>query len=94
MVIHRNIAGGRLSFVASFATFLAFPVTPAAVGHEVWIEANVSATVEQEMDVWLYWGHAGNKESGDRLAVDRFDQTAAAAAKLYCAVTRINRRPS
>ncbi len=76
MGIRRSMAYCRLYFVSIFATYFAFSVTPAAVGHEVWIEADVSAAVGQETDVWLYWGHAGNKESGDRLAAQLSKLTA------------------
>ncbi len=75
-MIQKNMARARFCLVAIFAAVSSFSFTPAAVGHEVWIEADVSATVGQEMDVWLYWGHAGNKESGDRLAAQLSKLTA------------------
>lgn len=75
-MIHRNMAASQSSLVAILAAFFAFSLTPAAVGHEVWIEAAPSATVGQEMDVWVYWGHPGNKETGDRLAAQLSKLTA------------------
>jgi uncharacterized GH25 family protein len=48
----------------------------AVPAHEIWIEADVSATAGREMDFHVYWGHAGQKESGDRLAAQHAKLTA------------------
>jgi uncharacterized GH25 family protein len=49
---------------------------PATLAHEVWVEIDPSARVGEEAEVRVYWGHAGNKETGERLAAQHGKLTA------------------
>jgi uncharacterized GH25 family protein len=77
-------AGTRLSakrvagfiFVGLLAAWSPFVFAPAAYAHEVWVETDTSARVGEEAEVRVYWGHAGNKETGERLAAQHGKLTA------------------